>query len=125
MVRRILPHLSVISVTFILVLTLFSSGCTDTGKTNEETVIGTIVYVESDNGTYIMQAANGTRYAPVNLDEDYQVNGMVVGFRGIILENVESDSVPESPSIPIEIRYIGTYVPPGANATLTLEKQLP
>ncbi|WP_292364997.1 hypothetical protein [Methanoculleus sp. UBA208] len=92
------------------------------GRTEEETVIGTIVHVESDNGTYIIQAENGTRYAPVHLDEDYQVDGMVVGFRGVILED---DNVPESPGIPIEIHYIGTYVPPGANATLTLEKLLP
>ncbi len=122
MVRRILPHLSAISVTCILILALFSSGCTDAGKTEEETVIGTIVHVESDNGTYLIQAENGTRYAPVHLNENYQVDGMVVGFRGIILEN---DSVPESSGIPIEIHYIDTYVPPGANATLTLEKQLP
>jgi hypothetical protein len=100
-------------------LTLLSSGCSDTGKTDGETVIGTIVHVGSDNGTYIIQAENGTCYAPVNLDEGYKVDGMVVGFRGVILEN---DSVPESPCIPIEIHYIGTYVPPGANATLTLEE---
>jgi hypothetical protein len=111
-----------VGIASILILILLSSGCTDTGKTDEETVIGTIVHVESDNGTYIIQAENGTCYAPVNLNENYQVDGMVVGFRGVLLEN---DSVPESPGIPIEIHYIGTYVPPGANATFTLEKLLP
>ncbi|MDV2482399.1 hypothetical protein F8E02_10385 [Methanoculleus sp. Wushi-C6] len=122
MVHRTLPHLSVISVTFILILTLLSSGCTDTGKIDEETVIGTVVHVENDSGVYIIQAENGTCYAPVNLDEAYRVDGMMVGFRGVIPEN---DGVPESPCIPIEIHYIGTYVPPGANATFTLEKLLP
>lgn len=117
-----LPHLSTLSIAFVLMLALLSSGCIDTGKTGEETVIGTILYVENDNGTYIIQAENGTRYAPVNLDEEYQIDGMVVGFRGIALENY---SVAESPGIPLEIHYIGTYVPPGANATLTLEKQVP
>ncbi len=111
-----------VGITFILILTLLSSGCTDTGKTNEETVIGTVVHVESGNGTYIIQAENGTCYVPVHLDESYQVDGMEVGFRGVILEN---DGVPESPCIPIEIHYIGIYVPPETNATFTLEKFLP
>lgn len=122
MIRMMSPHLSTLSIAFVLMLALLSSGCTDTGKTGEETVIGTVVYVENDNGTYIIQAENGTRYAPVNLDEEYQIDGMVVGFRGIALEN---DSAADSPGIPLEIHYIGTYIPPGANATLTLEKQVP
>lgn len=112
----------IVGITFILILTLLSSGCTDTGKTDEETVIGTVVHVESDNGTYIIQAENGTCYVPVHLDENYLVDGMVVGFRGVIQEN---DGVPGSPCIPIEIHYIGTYVPPETNATFTLGKLLP
>ena len=119
---RIFQYISTVSIAFVLILALLSSGCTDKEKTEEETVIGTVLYVENDNGTYIIQAENGTRYAPVNLDEEYQIDGMVVGFRGIALEN---DSVAESPGIPLEIHYIGTYIPPGTNATLTLEKQVP
>ncbi|QYZ77998.1 hypothetical protein E2N92_00420 [Methanofollis formosanus] len=119
-IRRIFLYISTVSIAFVLILASLSSGCTDTGKTEEETVIGTILH--DDNGTYIIQVENGTRYVPVNLDEEYQIDGMVVGFRGITLEN---DSVAESPGIPIEIHYIGTYVPPGANATLKLEKKLP
>ncbi|MBP2145676.1 hypothetical protein J2129_001130 [Methanofollis sp. W23] len=122
MTYKILSYISTISIAFVLILALLSSGCTDTGKTEEEIVIGTVLYVENDNGTYIIQAENGTRYAPVNLDEEYQIDGIVVGFRGVTLEN---DSVVESPGIPLEIHYIGTYVPPGANATIKLEKQLP
>ncbi|WP_214020309.1 hypothetical protein [Methanoculleus sp.] len=112
----------VVGSMFILILTLLSSGCTDTGKTDEETVIGTVVHVENDSGVYIIQAGNGTCYAPVNLDEAYRVDGMAVGFRGVIPEN---GSVPESSCLPIEIHYIGTYVPPETNATFTLEKLLP
>jgi hypothetical protein len=122
MVRRILTLRSVTLVTYILIVALLSSGCTDnTGKTDEETVegVGTIVHVESDNGIYIIQLENGTCYAPVNLDEDYQVDGIAVYFMGVIPED---DSVPESPGIPIEIWYIGTYIPPGVNATIILEK---
>ncbi|MDD3621765.1 MAG: hypothetical protein PHQ81_05120 [Methanofollis sp.] len=119
---RIFQYISTVSIAFVLILALLSSGCTDKEKTEEETVIGTVLYVENDNGTYIIQAENGTRYVPVNLDEEYQIDGMVVGFRGITLEN---NSVAESLGIPIEIHYIGTYVPPGANATIKLEKQSP
>lgn len=122
MMCRIFQYISTVSIAFVLILALLSSGCTDKEKTEEETVIGTVLYVENDNGTYIIQAENGTRYVPVNLDEEYQIDGMVVGFRGITLEN---NSVAESLGIPIEIHYIGTYVPPGANATIKLEKQSP
>ncbi len=115
MLRSILPLLP---VTLMLIAALLAGGCTDTGETVEG--VGTISRL--DDGTYVIQAANGTRYVPVNLDEDYRVDGRVIYFRGVIPED---GGTPESPGIPLEIREIGTYVPPGTNATITLEKVWP
>jgi len=118
MIRRIV---TILSIALILAAVLLSSGCIDPGKTDKRIIegVGTVSYVEGDGGAYVIQMANGTRYAPVNLDDEYSVDGMAIYFRGLVLEDSGV------PGIPIEIREIGTYVPPGVNATITLEKVWP
>ena len=117
-IRRILPLLSVMLILYAAVLLI---GCTDTEKPEDGIIdgVGTISCVESDSEVCVIQAATGTRYAPVNLDENYRTNGIRVYFRGIILEDGKMEG---SMGIPIKIYDIGMYVPPGKNATVTLEK---
>ena len=113
--------LPLLSIILILNATVLLIGCTDTEKPEDGIIdgVGTISCVESDSEVCVIQAATGTRYAPVNLDENYRTNGIRVYFRGIILEDGEAL---ESMDIPIKIYDIGMYVPPGKNATVTLEK---
>ena len=120
-IRRILPLLSVMLILYAAVLLI---GCTDTEKPEDGIIdgVGTISCVESDSEVCVIQAATGTRYAPVNLDENYRTNGIRVYFRGIILGDGKMEG---SMGIPFEIYDIGIYVPSGKNATITLEKVLP
>ncbi len=120
-IRRILPLLSVMLILYAAVLLI---GCTDTEKPEDGIIegVGTISCIENDGEVCVIQAATGTRYAPVNLDENYRTNGIRVYFRGIILGDGKMEG---SMGIPFEIYDIGIYVPPGKNATITLEKVLP
>jgi len=115
MLCKTLPLLSI-----VLIAALLAGGCTDTGETDGFIEgAGTISRLENDGDTYIIEMEDGTRYAPVNLEEDYRSDGMKVYFRGVILTDA---GAPGSPGIPVEIREIGTYVPPEKNATITLVK---
>lgn len=112
MLCRTLPLLSI-----VLIAALLAGGCTETGKTDGAVEgAGTISRIENDGETYTIVMEDGTRYAPVNLGEDYRSDGVKVYFRGVILEDAGS------PCIPVEIREIGIYVPPEKNATIVLEK---
>jgi hypothetical protein len=115
MLRKTLPLLSI-----MLIAALLAGGCTETGKTDGAVEgAGTISCIENYGETYIIVMEDGTRYAPVNLGEEYRSDGMKVYFRGVILTDA---GAPGSPGIPVEIREIGTYVPPEKNATVVLEK---
>ncbi len=121
MIQRTIP---LVSVMLVLMAALLSGGCTDEGGADEGTVEGTVegvgtVLQVNGSSTYVIQTADGTRYVPVNLDENYRVDGRVIYFRGVVPED---GRVSETSGIPLEIRDIGTYVPPGSNATITFEK---
>lgn len=115
MLRRTAPLLA---VALVLAAGLLAGGCTDT----EHTVEGVGTVVRTDDGTYVIRAENGTCYAPFSLNDECRVDGTVVYFRGVL---PDGGRAPGSSCIPIEIRDIGTYVPPGENATITLEKVWP
>ncbi|MDN7024766.1 hypothetical protein FGU65_07685 [Methanoculleus sp. FWC-SCC1] len=64
---------------------LLSGGCTDEGGADEGTVegVGTVLQVNGSS-TYVIQTADEARYVPVNLDENYRVDGRVIYFRGVV-----------------------------------------
>lgn len=50
--------------------------------------VGTITYVEIEGGFYGLVAEDGTKYNPLNLDEDFQEDGLRVRFRGQVRTDV-------------------------------------
>jgi hypothetical protein len=60
----------------------------DKEKGSLVTMTGTIIYVELEGGFYGIIADSGERYFPINLDRQYQVNGLKVRIEGKIRKNV-------------------------------------
>ena len=50
--------------------------------------VGTVVYVELEGGFYGIEARNGARYLPLNLDAAFQEDGMDVRFRAEFRDTV-------------------------------------
>jgi len=63
-----------------------SCGGDDKGGTI--TVTGTITYIELEGGFYGIIADGGEKYFPLNLDQQYQVNGLKVRVEGKIRKDV-------------------------------------
>ena len=49
---------------------------------------GTITYVDLEGGFYGLIDQDGTRYLPLNLEEDFQQDGLTIRFRGRVQRDV-------------------------------------
>jgi hypothetical protein len=50
--------------------------------------VGTIRYLDLEGGFYGIEADDGERYNPANLEEAFQEDGLRVRFRGVLQEDV-------------------------------------
>lgn len=50
--------------------------------------VGRIVYVDLEGGFYGIEAEDGTKYNPLNLEEAFQEDGLRVRFRGVLRPDV-------------------------------------
>ena len=50
--------------------------------------VGHIVYVDLEGGFYGIEAEDGTKYNPLNLEEAFQEDGLRVRFRGVLRPDV-------------------------------------
>lgn len=70
---------------------VLACGCLGQDAANQEQEIvaknGTITYVDLEGGFYGIAAEDGTRYLPLNLSEEYRVDGMNVTFTGSVRED--------------------------------------
>ncbi|WP_301664029.1 putative hemolysin [Methanoculleus frigidifontis] len=83
---------SVYLITGLLVAgAMLTCGCLGQEAANQEQEIvaknGTITYVDLEGGFYGIVAEDGTRYLPLNLSEEYRVDGMNVTFVGSLRED--------------------------------------
>lgn len=61
------------------------------GNVEDENVIsgtGTVVYIRLEGGFYGIMGDDGKRYYPLNLPEEYRVEGLRVRFEGVIRSDV-------------------------------------
>ncbi len=86
---------------------VLACGCLGQDAANQEQQIvaanGTITYVDLEGGFYGIVAEDGTRYLPLNLSEEYRVDGMNVTF----VASVQEDTVTiQQWGTPVEILSI-------------------
>ena len=60
----------------------------DAEKGSIVTVTGTITYLDLEGGFYGIMADSGERYYPLNLDKQYQVNGLKIRVGGKVRMDV-------------------------------------
>ncbi|MCS7242333.1 MAG: hypothetical protein NZ706_06645, partial [Candidatus Caldatribacterium sp.] len=85
--RRVAVYL-IFSLAFLLLLASFGcrGGCPLCGRIQ---VTGTVVYVPLEGGFFGILGDNGVQYEPVNLPEEFRVDGLRVVF---VAEHVEGAS---------------------------------
>jgi len=66
-------------------------GCLDMDKGRDKDIIsgtGTIKYIDLEGGFYGIIADNGERYDPINLNQEFQVDGLRVRFEAKIRDDI-------------------------------------
>jgi hypothetical protein len=69
---------------------------------------GTVVYVRLEGGFYGIIGNDGKRYYPLNLPEEYRVDGLTVRFEGVLRSDVATFHMWGTP---IELRNIEVLGP--------------
>jgi len=109
-------------VVMILVIISFAflCGCVSP-PSDEKTVAGTgiVIYIDLEGGFYGLEADDGTQYYPLNLGEEYQVDGLSVGFTGTIREDVATIA---QWGIPIELTSIQSLEDRNGEGHFTIEE---
>ena len=82
MIKKILSF----TVTILLILVFFS-GCSERDIVEGE---GRIRYIDLEGGFYGIISDNGAKYDPVNLPDDFKIDGLPVRFKLKILPDRES-----------------------------------
>ena len=87
----------------VLFLLFLIGSCSGSGQKDQVSFTGQVTWVDLEGGFYGIMSADGRPYAPLNLPEDFQVDGVTVAVLG--------DPVPDTVTIqmwgePIEITSI-------------------
>lgn len=80
------------AILLIIATVVLAIGCGVFDKDCPATVegYGTVRYVDLEGGFYGIYADDGERYDPINLDEEYQQDGLRIYFEGRIRDDVAS-----------------------------------
>ena len=109
----------------LIATSAFLCGCI-APPSDENTVsgTGTVAYIDLEGGFYGIEAADGTRYYPLNLGEDFQVDGISVEFSGIPREDVATIVQWGTPLELTSIRSIGDTNAGGDRDTMDKSRQV-
>ncbi len=83
--KRLLP----VSLLGLLIVTL-PSITLESSQENIVSGMGTVIFLDFEGGFYGIVSDDGEHYDPVNLSQEFQVDGLRVHFEATILEDVVS-----------------------------------
>lgn len=77
---------------FVMTMLIFISGCTDEIPPSEVSVniTGTVSYKALETGFYAIDADDGEKYEPINLPEEFSIDGLRVRVTARRLEDMAS-----------------------------------
>lgn len=80
-------------IVLVLAILFMAAACRTSDQTGDGEVVattGTVQYVDLEGGFYGIVAEDGTRYDPVDLNEEFREDGLRVRFRAERQEDVVS-----------------------------------
>ncbi|UCG51505.1 MAG: hypothetical protein JSW58_15175 [Candidatus Latescibacterota bacterium] len=82
--------LTSISTVLAILASLLLQGCILGDDEGIVSGMGTITFLDFEGGFYGIEADNGDHFDPVNLEPEFQVDGLRVKFRGRIIEGAST-----------------------------------
>ena len=89
--RKITYLKTILFLAFFYVIITSCTNIENTENDNEEDIIkgtGTVVFINLEGGFYSIIEDSGYAYTPINLDQEFRVDGLRVRFEAIILHGL-------------------------------------